>query len=232
MEVKADEAIMKTEPGQVLHYTDHQRIVIVFFISKRKKCASSRRPHNHDKGYWQSRATWILKNLSLKLPSDSTMKIVHLLCLIVPSFFLIVSLTIGSLSQSSLDQNISRFCDCKKKAEWGFVLLYNQREALIVGWWTLHHLLTTAWMLRGRCSCISFISVFCEFPVKIMSTYIHGSGRCHRAEACIKSECSLIPFSEIQDNACVFWHLISNTFADSSNEIIGGENKTLKSASK
>lgn len=68
-----------------------------------------------------------------------------------------------------------------------------------------------------------------------MSSYIHtriqGGGRRCEAEA-LKSECSVIPFSEIQDNVCVFWHLISNTFADSPNKIIEGENKTLKSASK
>lgn len=58
-------------------------------------------PHNDEKGYgWWSRAAQILKTLWRKSPTDSTRKVVPLL------LFCIMFLTVRSMSQSSLHQNI------------------------------------------------------------------------------------------------------------------------------
>lgn len=135
--VRGTEARIKAEPWRVHHYTPHQCCYHLLHLKKDEMC-SPVVPHNDEKGYgWWSRAARILKTLWCNSPTDSTRKVVPLL------LFCIMFLTVRSMSQSSLHQNI----------------IYTS-YIFLLPWWTLHHLLAAAaWLLRGRCSCYFCLSM-------------------------------------------------------------------------
>lgn len=142
--VRGTEARIKAEPWGVHHYTPHQSVVIIYYILKKDEMCSPVVPHNDEKGYgWWSRAARILKTLWCKSPTDSRKKVPLLL-------FCIMFLTVRSMSQSSLHQNI--------------IYIF-----FLLPWWTLHYLLATAaGLLRGRCSCY-----FCLSPWMSGATHIY-----------------------------------------------------------
>lgn len=89
----------RTLRGAPLH-TPSECCYHLLHLNKDEMC-SPVVPHNDKKGYgWWSRAAWILKTLWCKSPTDSTRKVVSLL------LFCIMFLTVRSMSQSSLHQNI------------------------------------------------------------------------------------------------------------------------------
>lgn len=136
-------------------------------------------PHNDEKGYgWWSRAARILKTLWCKSPTDSTKKIVPLL------LFCIMFLAVRSMSQSSLHQNI-----------------------IYIFFYYLDGSFNTSSPQQPDClgEGVLVMSAFHrECPVQHTSTYMYRGGKCRRAESCIKPQCSLLPFSRIEDKSAIW----------------------------